>query len=156
MWSSSMFVTTASTGFRCRNEASLSSASTTMNSPEPSRACAPAASSLPPMTKVGSSPASASTLVTSEVVVVLPCVPVIATPCFSRISSASIAARGTIGTRRARAAASSGLSAATALETTTASAPCCCAAAWPMKVGSPSAASRRSVALSDWSEPDTA
>jgi hypothetical protein len=51
------------------------------------------------MTKVGSSPASASTLATSEVVVVLPCVPAMAMPCFRRISSASITARGTTGTR---------------------------------------------------------
>src|SRR5213079_633917 len=51
------------------------------------------------MTKVGSTPASASTLVTSEVVVVLPCVPAIAMPFFRRISSASITARGTTGMR---------------------------------------------------------
>ena len=42
------------------------------------------------MTKVGSSPPSASTLATRLVVVVLPCVPAIAMPCFRRISSASI------------------------------------------------------------------
>ena len=36
MWSASMLVTTAITGCRCRNEASDSSASTTMNSPAPS------------------------------------------------------------------------------------------------------------------------
>ena len=55
------------------------------------------------MTKVGSSPPSASTLATRLVVVVLPCVPAIAMPCFRRISSASISARGTTGMRlRAR------------------------------------------------------
>ena len=63
-----MLVTTDRMAFRFRNEASLSSASTTMYSPAPSRLLAPALSSLPPMTKVGSSPASASTLVTSDVV----------------------------------------------------------------------------------------
>jgi hypothetical protein len=49
-------------------------------------------------------PPSASTLATRLVVVVLPCVPATAMPCLSRISSASISARGTTGMRRARAA----------------------------------------------------
>ena len=40
-------------------------------------------------------PASANTLATKLVVVVLPCVPAIATPVFKRINSASIIARGT-------------------------------------------------------------
>src|SRR5881394_1017997 len=97
-----MLVTTAITGFRLRNDASDSSASTTMYCPEPSREFAPAAFSLPPITKVGSTPASASTLVTRLVVVVLPCVPAIAMPCFKRISSASITARGTTGTGNVR------------------------------------------------------
>ena len=44
-------------------------------------------------------PASASTLATRLVVVVLPWVPAIATPCLRRISSASISARGTTGMR---------------------------------------------------------
>ncbi len=156
MWSASMLVTTASTGLRLRNEASLSSASTTMYSPAPSRECAPALCSLPPMTKVGSTPAAASTLVTSEVVVVLPCVPAIAMPRFRRISSASITARGTTGTRRARAAMTSGLSPRTAVEVTTASAPSTCAASWPIATRTPIAASRRVLALSTWSDPETA
>jgi hypothetical protein len=50
-------------------------------------------------------------------------VPAIAMPCFSRISSASITARGTTGTRFARAASTSGLLADTAVDVTTASAP---------------------------------
>src|SRR6266481_2534840 len=95
-----MFVTTAITGCKCRKEASDSSASTTMKSPPPSRACEPAAVRRPPITKVGSSPPSASTLATRLVVVVLPCVPAMATPCFRRISSASMRARGTTGMRR--------------------------------------------------------
>ena len=94
-----------------------------MYSPPPSRAFAPAEFSRPPITNVGSSPPAASTLATKLVVVVLPCVPAIAMPCFSRISSASITARGTIGIRLARAACTSGLSSDTAVETTTASAP---------------------------------
>ena len=59
--------------------------------------------SRPPMTKVGSRPPSASTLATRLVVVVLPCVPAIAMPCFRRISSASIIARGTTGICASRA-----------------------------------------------------
>ena len=57
------------------------------------------------------------------VVVVLPCVPAIATPCLRRISSASISARGTTGMRCSRAAITSGLSERTAVDVTTASAP---------------------------------
>ena len=60
----------------------------------------------------------------ADVVVVLPCVPAIATPCLSRISSASISARGTTGMRCSRAASTSGLSCWTAVDTTTTSAPC--------------------------------
>ncbi len=93
-----MLVTTATTGCSTRNEASDSSASATRNSPLPRRALTPADSSRPPMTNVGSSPPSASTLAIRLVVVVLPCVPATAMPCFSRISSASISARGTTGT----------------------------------------------------------
>ena len=106
------------------------------------------------MTKVGSSPAAASTLATRLVVVVLPCVPAMAMPCLSRISSASIKARGTTGIFFSRAATTSGLSALTAVEVTTASAPSMCAAAWPMHVVMPSPWSRFSVALSDRSEPE--
>ena len=155
MWSLSMFVTTATTGIRFRNEASDSSASTTMYSPLPSRALAPAEFSRPPITNVGSRPPAASTLATRLVVVVLPCVPAMAMPCFSRISSASITARGTIGTRRARAAMTSGLLAETAVETTTASAPLMFSAAWPCATTAPSCARRRVVALLAVSEPLT-
>ena len=63
------------------------------------------------MTNVGSSPASASTLATRLVVVVLPWVPAMAMPCFRRMSSASISARGTTGMCFSRAASTSGLSA---------------------------------------------
>jgi hypothetical protein len=112
MWSASMLVTTLSTGQQVQ-EGRV--ALVGLDHDVVARAQAanwPAALfSLPPMTKVGSTPASASTLVTSEVVVVLPCVPAMAMPCFRRISSASITARGTTGMRRARAAITSGLSA---------------------------------------------
>jgi hypothetical protein len=107
------------------------------------------------MTKVGSRPPSASTLATRLVVVVLPCVPAIATPCFRRISSASISARGTTGTRRCRAAMTSGLSARTALDTTTASAPSMFCAACASATRAPSSFSRRVAAFSARSEPLT-
>ena len=155
MWSASILVTTDSMGSRFRNEASLSSASTTMYSPWPRRELAPAALSLPPITKVGSMPASASTEVTSEVVVVLPCVPAIAMPLRRRISSASITARCTTGTAAARAASNSGLSALIAVDTTTAWAPAMLPAPWPTCVRRPSVARRCRVALSLWSEPET-
>ncbi len=109
---------------------------------------APALFRRPPMTKVGSTPASASTLATSEVVVVLPCVPAMAMPRFRRISSASMAARGTTGTRAARAAITSGLPPVTAVEVTTAPAPAMCLASWPTKTRMPSRPRRRSVGLS--------
>src|SRR5213594_2491420 len=91
------------------NEPSLSSASATSRSPRPSRAWLPSALTLPPITIVGSSPPSASTLATSEVVVVLPCAPAMATPYLSRISSPSISARGMTGITLALAATTSGL-----------------------------------------------
>ncbi len=150
-----MLVTTASTGARYRNEASDSSASTTMNSPLPSLACEPAASSRPPITKVGSMPASARTLATRLVVVVLPWVPATAMPCFKRINSASIIARGTTGILCARAATTSGLSSFTALDTTTASAAAMFSAAWPCTTLAPSFFRRCVTALSFKSEPLT-
>ena len=67
---------------------------------------------MPPLMTVGSKPPASSSVATSEVVVVLPCVPAMATHCFSRISSASISARRTTGRRRSRAAISSGIVAA--------------------------------------------
>ena len=150
-----MLVTTASTGCRCRKLASDSSASTTMNSPAPRRALDPAAFSLPPITKVGSSPPSASTLATRLVVVVLPWVPAIAMPCFRRISSASISARGTTGMRLARAAATSGLSPFTAVDTTTASAPSMLPLSCLTMIFAPRLARRRVAAFSARSEPLT-
>ena len=109
-------MTTAIVGVSCRNEPSDSSASATRNSPWPSRALEPRAVTRPPTTTVGSKPASASTAPTIDVVVVLPWVPATAMPYLSRISSASISARGITGTPRWRAAWSSALSRATAEE----------------------------------------
>ena len=80
MCSRSMFVITAMDGDSFRNERSLSSASTTMYSPLPSRALLPNALSRPPMTAVGSSPARSSTSAAIEVVVVLPWAPAMAIP----------------------------------------------------------------------------
>ena len=51
-----------------------------------------------------------------DVVVVLPCVPAIAMPRFTRITSASISARLMTGTPNARAAATSGFCSTTAEE----------------------------------------
>src|SRR5712675_2132016 len=95
-----MLVTIAIMGCRCRKEASLSSASATRYRPAPSRALLAALLSRPPITKVGSSPPSARMLATRLVVVVLPCVPATAIDWRKRISSPSISARGTTGTRR--------------------------------------------------------
>src|SRR4029077_13681731 len=83
----------------------------------------PSALMIPPLITVGSRPPASSSEATREVVVVLPCVPAIATQLLSRINSASISARRTTGRRLARAATSSGLSRLIADETTTTSAP---------------------------------
>ncbi len=109
----------------------------------------------PPLMTVGSRPAASSTAATSEVVVVLPCVPAQATDHLSRISSPSISARCTTGTPRARAAASSGLSASMAVETTTMAAPSIFSGAWPMATGTPAARRRRVAAPSAMSLPRT-
>ena len=110
---------------------------------------------LPPITIVGSSPPSASTLATSEVVVVLPCAPAMATPYLSRISSASISARGMTGMTLALAAATSGLVGGTADETTTTCALPMFDAAWPMKTVPPRARIRRMDSDSCRSDPLT-
>ena len=95
-----MFVITAIDGHSIRNDRSLSSASATMYSPRPSRALLPKALSRPPITAVGSSPARSSTSAIIDVVVVLPCEPATAIENRSRISSASISARGITGMPR--------------------------------------------------------
>src|SRR5512134_1557106 len=57
---------------------------------------------IPPLMTVGSSLAASSSAAISEVVVVLPWVPATAIAHFRRISSPSISARRTTGTRAAR------------------------------------------------------
>ena len=107
----------------------------------------------PPTTTVGSRRPSASTAATIEVVVVLPWVPATAIPYLSRISSASISARGITGTWRARAAATSTLSRATADEYTTTCASAMWAGSCPMKTFPPSCSSRSTVSPRLTSEP---
>ena len=74
---------------------------------------------------------------TSDVVVVLPCEPAMAMPYFTRISSASISARGMTGHSLRARGRTSGLSAAIALEETTTSAPATFAASWPTTTRTP-------------------
>ena len=150
-----MLVMTATVGNRWRNEPSDSSASATRISPWPSRAFDPKARALPPMIAVGSSPASARMTAIIVVVVVLPWLPATATPSLTRISSPSISARGMTGMPRARAAATSGLSARTALEMTTTSACATFSGRWPNESRAPSVPRRRVTSLSRRSEPDT-
>ena len=52
---------------------------------------------MPPLMTVGSRPPASSSVATIDVVVVLPCVPPMATACLKRMISASISARRTIG-----------------------------------------------------------
>jgi hypothetical protein len=120
-----MFVMTAITGARRRKEPSLSSASATSSSPSPSRVVlgeASGASTRPPITAVGSRPEHPSTWAMREVVVVLPWLPATAMPSLSRISSASISARGMTGILRRSASSSSAFVARMADEKTTTSA----------------------------------
>ena len=151
-----MLVTTAITAGRRRKEPSLSSASTTIQSPSPMRVLEPYASMMPPLITVGSSRAASSTAATRLVVVVLPCVPPIAIDQRSRISSASISARRTTGISRVRAATTSGLSRRTAVEVTTTRASRRLAASWPTITGMPAPRSRCTLAPSAMSLPCTA
>ena len=90
-----------------------------------------------------------------EVVVVLPWEPAMAMPCLSRISSASISARGMTGIFRRRASTTSGLSRRTADEITTTSASPTWSAEWPSAMRPPRPARRRVVSDSRRSEPET-
>ncbi len=138
-----MLVTTAMVAGSLTKVPSDSSASATTHSPLPRRAFDPQALMMPPLTTVGSIPAASRTAATSDVVVVLPWVPPTAMDHFRRISSASISARRTTGTRRLRAATISGLSGLTADETTSTCASPRLASSWPMATGTPMAFSRR-------------
>ena len=150
-----MLVTTAMVGVSRKNEPSLSSASATSRSPAPSRALEPSAAILPPTTTVGSSPAARSTVATSEVVVVLPCEPAMATPYLTRISSANISARPMTGVPLARASRISGLSGEMALEKTTTSAPRTFSGRCPTSMRTPISASRLVMSFAFKSEPET-
>ena len=150
-----MFVTTATVGLSLAKEPSDSSASTTIHWPLPSRALLPQPVMMPPLTTVGSMPALSSKVATSEVVVVLPCVPATATDQRRRISSPSISARWTIGRKRSRAAITSGLSGLIAVEVTTIEASPRLSALWPHITGMPLALRRFTLALSDMSLPCT-
>jgi hypothetical protein len=137
-----MLVITAIVGNSFRNDPSLSSASATINSPRPSLALLPKALRRPPITAVGSSPARSSISAIIEVVVVLPCAPATAIEKRSRISSASISARGMTGIRRCAASCTSGFIGFTADDTTTTSAPSTCRAACPSSIRTPNVANR--------------
>ncbi len=89
------------------------------------------------------------------VVVVLPWVPATAIPCFRRMSSASMSARGTTGMRLDCAATTSTLSGVTAEDTTTASADAMLSALCPSTTFTPRPASRAVAALAARSEPLT-
>ena len=78
---------------------------------------------MPPVMTVGSRSAALSRSAMSDVVVVLPCVPVMDTVAQGRISSASISARRMIGMPRSLAASNSGLPRFTAVEMTSVDAP---------------------------------
>ena len=155
MCSRSMLVTTAITGASNRKLRSLSSASTTISSLLPSRALVPAWFTRPPTTKVGSSPAPASVLAINEVVVVLPCEPATATPYLSRISSASISARGMTARPRRSASSTSGFSAVTAVEVTTTCASPRFSTRCPSNTLAPNCSSRAVTGESRRSEPET-
>ena len=75
MCSGSMLVTMAIVAGSRVKVPSLSSASTTIHSPCPTRAFEPQAWMMPPFTTVGSKPPASSSVATSVVVVVLPWVP---------------------------------------------------------------------------------
>ena len=91
-----------------------------------------------------------------EVVEVLPWLPATAMPYFlSRISSASISARWMTGMCCSRAATTSGLSTAMAVEVTTTSAPSTQGASWPSWITPPIPAKRRVMSVVRRSEPLT-
>ena len=150
-----MVVTTAMVGVSFRKEPSDSSASATRYSPWPSRALEPKLVTRPPTTTVGSSRASARTAPIMDVVVVLPWVPATAMPYLSRISSASISARGMTGMPRCRATCTSMLSRDTAEEYTTTWAPATFAASCPVVTLAPSCSRRSMASLRLRSDPVT-
>ena len=156
MCSGSMLVTMQTVERSLVKVPSDSSASTTIQLPSPRLALEPYALITPPLMTVGSSPTPSSSAATMEVVVVLPCVPAMATVHFRQISSASISARRTTGMPSARAASTSGLPDLMADEITSAPAPSICSALWPTKIFAPSFFRRSVLGPSLASEPCTA
>ena len=131
-WSASTLVTTATVGVSARKDRSYSSASTTWTAKPPGRRLPPQAPTRPPATPVGSRPAAASASVVITVVVVLPCVPAIATSSPPLTASASASARRITGMPSDRARSTSGWSRGSADVTTSARAPATCAGSWPV------------------------
>ncbi len=145
-----MLVTSVTMGDSRKNSPKASQASATRYWLAPS--WAPVlwkASTWPPTTRVGSSPARWSTIPIMEVVVVLPWVPDTAMPYLRRISSANISVRGITGIARRLASCSSGLSIGTAAEKTATSAPRTFSALWAKTTLTPMAL-RRSVTSEDF------
>src|SRR5580700_9843349 len=148
----------ATSGDSSRNDPSLSSASATKSRPAPSSAPSPVSVRIPPMTYPGSAPQSRSTVVSMDVVVVLPCVPATAITRRPAMTEASAAARCMTRRPRRVASASSGLSARIALDRTRVSpgprsprlAPAC-----PTYTRAPSACRSSSMAEAIASLPDT-
>ena len=132
-----MLVSTATSGLRSSNDPSDSSASHTTNSPSPWRALEPRSFSSPPTRKVGSRPASTSTRLIMEVVVVLPWVPQTAIPRPASMSQARACARLTTRIPLRRASWSSTLCEGMAEEMTTTSGWSRLPALWPMLTGTP-------------------
>ena len=114
-----------------RNAPSLSSASATNSSPEPSWALEPDSLSSPPIANDGSAPQCWSATVSSDVVVVLPWVPATATTLRPCITEARAAERGSIRSPSRCASTTSGLVSRTAVETTSVSASRTWDASWP-------------------------
>ena len=106
-----MFRMMLNAGCSCRKVSTYSQASQTMVSLLPTRPLPPMKGSLPPMTALGSRPASIRICVSMPVVVVLPCVPETAME-FENffVSRPSTTERSSVGTPFSRAATSSGLS----------------------------------------------
>ena len=150
-----MFVMTAKRGESFKNDRSLSSASATRYLPRPSLALLPNELTRPPITTVGSRPATSSTRAIIDVVVVLPCAPATAIPWRSCMSSARTSARATTGKPRSRAATISGLVDRTADEYTTSSTSLTLRASCPCVMRAPSDSSRSVMSVRCISDPLT-
>ena len=132
-----MLVTTPILGRKPKNIWSYSSASTTKCLPVPERPLLSILASVPPIITVGSSSASSKIWATIPVVVVLPCVPVMAMPVLLVIKLPSKSPRLSRGTPKRRASCISGLSSEMADERTTICAPVTLLARCPLKMLAP-------------------